>query len=119
MRITPCFSVERYRAIGLCLNLNLNLCLSLLSLLLFAEPALADPTWRTPSGALITTGMSKAEVMAHAGPPDFAENLSCEGSTQIKTSAWYYLVGQSPNREAVTLTFEGTRLIGIETQLVR
>lgn len=84
-----------------------------------AGPSLAGESWRTPSGDIIVTGMSKAEVLARAGPPNLSEDLNCDRSCDIKVSAFYYFVGHRPNRLAVTLTFRGTRLVDIETVIIR
>lgn len=94
----------------------------LMSLVLSAlviSPARSDESWRTPSGDIIVVGMSKAEVLARAGPPNLAEDLNCDRSCDIKVSAFYYFAGRHPNRLAVTLTFRGTRLIDIETAIIR
>ncbi|MGD8498419.1 MAG: DUF2845 domain-containing protein [Chromatiales bacterium] len=87
--------------------------------LFLTTAAPAGDSWRTPSGDIITRGMSKAEVLARAGPPTFAEDLNCGRTCDIKVSAFYYLVGHHPNRLAVTLTFRGTDLVRIETAIIR
>lgn len=78
----------------------------------------ADPSWRTPGGDIVTTGMSKAEVLARAGRPDYAEDLGC-AHAETHRSAFYYVVGQPPNRLAVTIVFRGTEVERIETAVVR
>ncbi len=83
------------------------------------SPVLSDESWRTPKGDIIVQGMSKAEVLARAGPPDLSEDLNCDNSCDVKVSAFYYFVGRHPNRLAVTLKFRGTRLIDIETVIIR
>jgi hypothetical protein len=88
-------------------------------LLLGLSLPVAARDWRTPSGDLVTTGMSKGEVLARAGPPTLAEDLGGDCAEGPKRSAFYYIVGSPPNRTAVTLGFRGTRLVDIDVDLVR
>lgn len=87
-------------------------------LVTLAPLAHADTSWRTPNGDIVTTGMSKVEVIARAGSPTYSEVLSCENA-EVQRSAFYYLVGQAPNRLAVTLIFNGTVVERIDTDIVR
>lgn len=80
--------------------------------------AMAADSWRAPEGKIITVGMSKAEVLVYAGPPDYSEVISCpEGG--IQRSAFYYLIDAPPNRQAVTIEFQGTRVERIDTEIIR
>ena len=98
---------------------KIYLLLITLIFLLFTSLARAD-SWVTPEGDVIRTGMNKAEVVMRAGQPDGKEDISCDESTNLKLSAFYYYTQDDQgNREAVTLIFKGVRLIKIETQIIR
>jgi hypothetical protein len=95
--------------------------MSLLPLLALLLPAVqaGESSWRAPRGDIINTGMLKAEVLARAGPPAYSETLDCGHHGGGNESAFYYFVGSGPNREAVTLRFNGLRLTDIDQQLIR
>ena len=93
--------------------------LACLLCLAFAHAAQAiGDSWRTPSGKLITLGMSKVEVIEKAGPPDFAEEFTGDNA-DIRKTLFYYYVRNRASRQAVILTFTGARLSDIQVDIIQ
>lgn len=77
-----------------------------------------NSTWRPYSNpqALVTTGMSKGEVLLKAGKPDL-EDLESHGTDgHLSLLVWTY-VQTGHNASVTTLTFQGNKLIRINTKL--
>jgi len=93
--------------------------IALACLLPVAPAQSGESTWRTPRGDLVRVGMEKGEVIARVGPPAFSEVIGCDHHGGPVESALYYYTGSGPNKESVTLRFNGLRLVNIEEVLLR
>ncbi len=98
--------------------LRLTLPLLVAALLGLPAVAAARDTWRAPDGVEIKNGMTKAEVLGLLGKPLWADTLDYSGGPDGRRTAFYYLTGQPPLREALSLVFHGIYLRDIEVRTV-
>jgi hypothetical protein len=100
-------------------RLSLHVGALLVCLLAASGETLTRGSWRpyaNPS-VLVTLGMSKGEVLLKAGQPDLREVVSYGTEGLQNRTVWTYLrSGHSP--AVTTLTFQGNRLVRIETDLL-
>lgn len=77
-------------------------------------------SWRpyTNDLVLVTLGMTKAEVMLKAGNPAFEEVISQGTDGYLTLSTWTY-VRTGYNASITTLTFQGGKLVRIESKLAQ
>jgi len=75
-------------------------------------------TWRpyTNPNALVTLGMAKAEVLLKAGKPALEELLSQGTDGHLSLTAWTY-IRSGHNAATTVLTFQGNKLVRIDTKL--
>jgi hypothetical protein len=75
-------------------------------------------SWRpyTNEQVLVTLGMTKAEVLLKAGNPAFEEVISHGTDGYLTLSTWTYM-RTGYNASVTTLTFQGGKLIRIDTKL--
>jgi Protein of unknown function (DUF2845) len=75
-------------------------------------------TWRpyTNPSVLVTLGMAKAEVLLKAGKPALEELLSQGTDGHLNLTAWTY-IRAGHNAATTVLTFQGNKLVRIDTKL--
>ena len=81
-------------------------------------PPQGPASWRPYANpqVLVTLGMTKAEVLLKAGSPAFEETLSHGTDGHRNLTVWTYM--QTGHNTSVTnLTFQGNKLVRIETAL--
>ena len=89
---------------------------------LSAVSTLADSftpsSWRPYSNPslLVTLGMSKGEVLIKAGSPALEETISYGTDGHLNQTVWTY-VKTGHNASVTVLTFQGNKLVKIETTL--
>lgn len=101
-------------------RLLLLLGILLTSLAVSSGEALTRGSWRpynNPS-VLVTLGMGKGEVLLKAGSPDLREVISHGTHGFQNRTVWTYL-RTGHNAAVTTLTFQGDRLVRIETSLMK
>lgn len=82
--------------------------------------ALTQSTWRpyTNPNVLVRLGMTKGEVLLKAGEPQTTEIISLGTDGFASVSVWTY-IRTGHNAAVATLTFKGSRLVSINTDIVQ